>query len=574
MSDNELKELLLKEAKAAGIMAWLAAEDRSEEDRKAAVNCLAQMHHEGRLNVLRHLGRPKGVEEWRLDYGRWSQAYRELVPALDDEATNIVSAIVEFATGTWEHILQESFLEWCSRALGRIDAVLALGGDHGIPDFCFAAALVAGMRMAPTAYVAIAADYVLGAGSSRMPGIRAMGAMSTDDAETVRRALSCLGELLNDPGAPIRDRVDALNAALEIAHRNAGPADGFVADIASQATATGKLEFLQTCCHALVRFGSAVRPTVVEQLLAALQDLDIDTPENQRTIDSTLRSLMVSGRRDEALECLEAMLRKSRGEDPLDNLEATTQYLALSIRLMPIVVTRWLMTGERPLCVAARRLLTSAQNQKFIFDFDPGNQAWTEIQTIYLARKAIGWLMPHSTGPASLLVCLLRNANSVVGKELGDLLFDPLLINYPLATRSYLDAVLASLPDAAKCRVEEVLARDDSYKQAIDAVGYIPELQPTEHHRWIEHRRQEEEWAKARKKAESKSVLSQLVPRQTMLYGTHSIDYVQDKRGSLQRLDNRLTKIIYTTDNVMGWVFDPCGLDFVLRKLRVEQKPE
>ena len=109
-----------------------------------------------------------------------------------------------------------------------------------------------------------------------------------------------------------------------------------------------------------------------------------------------------------------------------------------------------------------------------------------------------------------------------------------------------------TFPPKAKGLVEDVLTRDDRYKRAIEDVGLVPKLRPPERHRWIENRRQGEEWAKARNKAEGKSVLSQLFTRQTMLYGTRIIEYVDDFGGRKRRLDNRLRTISHTADNAMG----------------------
>ena len=65
-----------------------------------------------------------------------------------------------------------------------------------------------------------------------------------------------------------------------------------------------------------------------------------------------------------------------------------------------------------------------------------------------------------------------------------------------------------------------------------------------------------------------------LVARQTMLYGTRAINYVDDPGGGTRRLDNRLKTLSYTTDNAMGWVYDPFGLDYMLRVFRAERNPE
>ena len=70
--------------------------------------------------------RPPGDDEWRLDYDLWSRAYRDIVPLIDDEAGRVVAEVVGLATGSWEPILHEAFLDWCTRDGKRIDGVLEL----------------------------------------------------------------------------------------------------------------------------------------------------------------------------------------------------------------------------------------------------------------------------------------------------------------------------------------------------------------------------------------------------------------------------------------------------------------
>jgi hypothetical protein len=571
--DEEFAKQLLSTASQGQLMVWVTAQQRPEEERRRSIECLAQLHRMRRIDVFEHLHRPPGEDEWRLDYGSWCRAYREIVPLLDDDADRVVSAVVGLATGLWEPTFHDAFLDWCMRDNKRIDAVLELESRPEIPDFCFTAALIAGLRTDLASYLDVAVAYAQGNRRSRTPGIRAIGVMPVQDDAAVQSAVSALGGVLDDDHAAVRDRAGALTAALEVAQRCAGSLDGPVCSMVARATASGRAELLHACCHVLVRFAGQLQDSLLQPLLGALRGLDIDAPETRPIAESTLYSLLAHGRKEEALACLETLLRKSKMQDPLTAFASTTHHLT-SASLLPVVICRWLLTGDTALCAAARHLLSSAANQKLVFDFDPGNREWPAIRTLYLARKAIGWLMPHATAPASFVVCLLRGACDDAVKELGELLIDPLLVNYPIATRAYLDAVCPILPAAAKACVEGVLARDDLYKQAIADVGFVPELQPTERRRWIENERQAEEWAKARSKAEGKSVLAQLVTRQTMLYGARAIDYVDDPGGGTRRLDNRLKTISYTADNAMGWIYDPFGLDYTLRVFRAERQPE
>ncbi len=573
--DEELAISLKMMASQGQLMEWLTNPARSEEQRRQCIVCISQLHNSRQIDAFDHMGRPPGQNEWHLNYGLWSRVYCDLVPLLDDEAGRVVSAVINLSAGHWAATLHEAFLDWCTRDKKRIDSVLALTPATEIPDFCFAAALIAGLRIDVSAYLEEAVEFAQGNRHSRMPGIRAMSAMSVLEDATVRRAVQVLGGIVGDKHAPIRDRADALAAAVEVAQRCGGSIDRLVSDIVGMAARDKQPELLRECCNLVVRFGRQIRESLLPPLLEALQSLSIDVAEGRSWVDAPLYSLLTNDRGDEALSCLEILLMNSGAENPLDWLRSTTHHLATATNdLLPVVISSWLLTGERKLCAAARHLLTSAVNQNLIFDFDPGNKDWPDNRTVYLARKAIGWLMPHATAPASFLACLLRHAGPTASAELGELLFDPILVNYPLAARAYLEAVCPSLPVGAKARVEEVLARDDSYKRAIDDAGFVPELQPTERHRWIENQRQGEEWAKARNKVEGKSVLTQLFTRRTMLYGTRAISYVDDPGGGTRRFDNRLGTISHTAHNAMGWVYDPCGLDFVLRIFRAERKPE
>lgn len=575
LMDETFAVQLLATASQGQLMIWMTNPELTEEERQHAIDCLAQMHRARRIDVFEHMHRPPEHDEWHLDYGLWSRAYRDLVPVLDDEACRVVSAVVGLGTGFWEPTFQEAFLDWCLRDGGRIDRVLELASRPEIPDFCFAAALIAGLRTNPSAYFNVAVEYAQGSYRSRMPGIRALSAISLQDDGTVERALSILGGIVEDGHAPARDRADALTAVVEVAQRSDGSLDGQVSRIMSSATASGQAELLHACCDVIVRFGAKLRDSVLPSVLEAFRSLDINASAGRSSVDMPLYSLLTSGRRKEALSCLEILLRRSKANDPLDALGSTTHHLATTtVDLLPFVICRWLLTGDRALCAAARYLLTSTGNQKLAFDFDPGNRDWPDSRALYLARKAIGWLMPHGTAPASFVVCLLRGASEDAGKELGELLFNPLLVNYPLATRTYLNAVCSNLPDKAKACVEAILARDDRYKQSIEDVGFVPELQPTERQRWIENKRRGEEWDEAQSSAKGQSVFAQMFTRQTLLYGTRAIGYVDDPGGGTRRLDNHLGTISHTADNAMGLIYDPFGLDYTLRVFRAERNPE
>lgn len=573
--NEELAAQLLLTASHGQLMDWLTNPDLPLEDRARAIDCLVQLHRAHLIDVFKHMHFPSGPDSWRVDLTAWSHIYQDIIPLLEDDAGRVVSGIATISKGSLGPFVQKAFLSWCASNTQRVDDVLALEYLPDTPEFCLTAALIGGLRIDAAAYLDTAVAYARGLHRSRTPGIRGMAAMSVENDEAVKRALVALENVHDDAHTPIEDRTDALVAALELAQRCGESLDGAIDSFLEKVIASKQPELLAACANFIARFDARLRSSLIPPLVRALRELDIDVLEWSATIDAALYSLLRHGQQEEALVSLEVLMRKSQANDPLDILRSTAHHLSHGDRkILPTTICRWLLTGEATLCAGARNLLNLTGNQKYIFDFDPGNLSWSDDHTLYLARKAIGWLMPHGTGPASFLICLLRGASEKACKELTKLLFDPLLINYPRAVRVYLETIGPDLAAGAKVHVDEVLALDDSYKQGLRSIGFVPELQPNERQRWIEHERQTGAFTEARQRAEGRSALAQLFSRKTLLFGTRAISYVDDPGGKTRRLDNYLGSHRYETDNVMGWAYDPFNLDYTLRVFRVEHKPE
>jgi len=574
MTAEERCDELLASAYAGDLMTRLTAPEHAGAEHDLDIASLSEMHRQGRLDVFEHLGRPPGVDEWRLDFGAWSKTYVKLVPVLDGDAERVVAVIDRLETPLWAPAVQDAFIEWCARDRRRIDGVLALEDRPAVKDWFFTAAMISAMRVAPADYMPVAVEYAEGRRRARIAGIRGIAMMSTEDNALTREGVAVLIRVVDAGTAPDGDLTGAFRGALEVASRSEA-VDDLVKDMVTKAITAGQAELLSICCHALATFRGEVRGGLIASLLDALAAIDIDDVNTCRAADSAVHSLLRRGKTEAALDSLDGLLRKSRAERPLDSLRLTVSHLTHSEPgLLPAVICRWLDTGESELCSAACDLLFATGNLKFIFDFDPGNGSWTPGRTIFVARKAVGWLMPHATGPASFLVCLLRNACPQAAAEIARLLFDPLLVNYPLSTREYLDGICPVLPELAKAKVKDVLGTHDRYRQAIDAAADIAEMQTSERHRWIEARRQYEAQLMARREADRKSVVRQIASTKTILYGTRTICYVPDLRGGSNRHESPMRTFSVVTDNPMGWVYDPFELEFMRWKFRVQRKTQ
>ena len=475
--------------------------------------------------------------------------------------------------GLWEPALRDAFVEWCSRDLTRVMDVLTLGDGADVPELAIAAALIAGTRSDPGAFVPVAVGFVGGGRRSRMPGTRAIAMMGVTDEALTRQALDALGEVVRDDGTPMGERVGALAAALEVSVRCGGYADAQTAAVARGAVSSGQQEFMRECGLALMRFGRQLGNDLLVVLLEGLGSL-VRPDDGTRTVaDGALYGLISGDLADAAVPAFEALLCRWADDEPLSAFPSTAHLIAHDQVVLARVVCRWLLTGERVLCAAARGLVMRNGDQRLAFDFDPDNGRWAAGMTEYVARKAVGWLVPHATAPASFLACLMSGATDAEADVLAQLLVDTVLVSYPLAARACLEEFLDRPTSPARSRIKRVLDEHSAYVSAIEKVGYVPELQPSERQRWIERRRQSDMFLRASREAEAKSPLFGIVAKQLVLHGVATISYVDDRGGETRRLESRMGTISHNTDNFMGWVYDPCGLDYALRIYRAERLP-
>ncbi len=570
-----LKTEILNRAATGQLMVWLTSSEITAEQREHAISCMAQLHGARELNVLSIIHRPSETEEWRLDYASWSQIYRNLLPLLNDNAGAIIDALVKLGTGIWEYTFIEAFHDWCSLDETRCCEVLELEADLSVPETFLTSALIVSLQNNPTMHLPLAIDFAQGVRRSRTPGFRAMAMMSVDDNDAIQTALATLAEIAGDEGVLISARAEAFRAALELARRCAGRLNLQVSCIIEKAIESRRTELLIECCNILAR--SKILGEMTPSLLKAVQIINLGEPQAVTAVDTAIYMLLQRPCKEQALECLDALIGNNANEFPKADLSSSLRYLAGSNdqHLLPEVICRWLGSGDGALCSAARRLINYAPDRKLVFNFSPQNGAWSDARTLYLARKAIGWLMPHETAPASFVVCLLAEAGDAAREKLADLLFDPLLVNYPIATRSYLDSTLPNLPPGARTVLEATLIKHDLYLRALEDVGFVPELQPSDRDKAVDSQRQADLLAEASENAEgSSSSLMSLFHRQTLLYGKRAVSYAPSVDGSSRRMDSRLASISVSTANPMGWTYDPFGLDYSLRVFRAEKAPQ
>ncbi len=465
-----------------------------------------------------------------------------------------------------------AFITWCARDQGRIDGVLGLGDSNDVPETALTGALVAGMQRHRDAYFPVAADWLKGHRRSRRPGTVAFCQMDTQDKAAVLQAIRLLGAVARDLDAPTEDRAHALGSLLQLSQRCGGEPMPELPAIVSDANRDASQALLSACCVAVARFGPSLESGLLAVLLDAATRVEFGD-EKRHPADMAIFTLLSAGRPDPAIACLEAILRKADPETSYAALDSSIHRIATDRDLMSETVCRWLLTGEAALCAAARHLVVKCNDQRFAFSFDPRNDGWPLGMTSFVAKKAVGWLMPHATAPATFIACLLPGAPPGEEQVLLELLADPILVCYPEAARACLEAAMARLPPTPSELLARCLERHAAYRDGIEGVGFIAELQPTERQRGIQHRLESERFGRAFKEAREASALLSIFPNRTIMFGTTVVSYAEVSGAEPRRAENRLGTMRHTADNAMGWTYDPVGLELLLTGFRAEPPP-
>jgi hypothetical protein len=371
-------------------------------------------------------------------------------------------------------------------------------------------------------------------------------------------------------------RANALSGALDIAVRAPLAPTGQFVELLRLAPDDADPLLLDACAGAFGRHAPRLSPPLLECMREVLSRLDADRTSAINDIDMGLYQLLSApGGNSRALGIIELLVRRENGTSIFEQLDSTGYELSNGNgpRLDRIVV-RWLLSGELALGNAAAKLVEGVHDQEPLLAADPAKFSLTDAQASFLARKAIGWLFIKPTAATSLVLSLLRQATDEGAAMIADLLYDPLLMNYPGSARRLLEAAAPTLAGAARDAVARTLARHDAYLCAIEAVGRVPELHQSERNRRIEAQREDDGFKAARRAAEGQSVFRSIARRSLLLHGTRAVSYVEDFRGGdARRLDNKLGRVSVEMERSVQWTFDPLGLENTLLAFRLERRP-
>jgi hypothetical protein len=299
----------------------------------------------------------------------------------------------------------------------------------------------------------------------------------------------------------------------------------------------------------------------------AVSPLDV---ESVRSLDFVAYTLAQRGKSEEA----EALVRHfiERGENKISAAQFENFFREYTKNEnIGAMLLAWLGSESYALRNTAKEVVgTMYNNEPPIFDIDVTAQS--SANPGYLARKVIGYLFIHPVTAASLLMCILKTCQGDDAKEVAELLFDPLLLNFSGAVAEYLGQVKERGEHPRLQHVTDALARLEQYTSALDKVGVVKELAPSERQRFIERHQRQQTMEAAYKAMEEKSIFRTIASRSVVLYGRRSISYITDLSGNSQRSEIDMHTISHRSELPRMSIFDPTELEHQLFVFRAERR--
>lgn len=565
LTDSELLAIAAAGELAATFARRFGLQDESEI--RATEEACARLHNSGAWDLLAHVenGEFQGLDGSKFFLA--SHVFQRIVPQLEAAPLRMAACIEALVSrggadmaASWPNA---AFRNWCARDLGRARAILrAAHEDDRVARRNLTFALEAiGSPAEARAFLNDTDE------ARRTSAITALGRIAdvdlTSRAETIA-AFSRLAEVAGDDQLT----TNLLIATTTLLSQPAATIGDAERDLIGRLTASPSAAIIHAAAHALWSCPAARHPKIVQLLLGAVRQVE---PANRGTfeeIDRALTTLLDAGETDVALDFVQHLFT-GPGELALSELDAFVHHMTSGpIETLGRAVVRWLVSGEMRLCEALVLSLRRDGDEAPVLDVEDEVRGLSDVQQLFLCRKAMGWLIIKPRTAASILVSVMRVCADDLAETLEGYLVEPLLTNSG-GLRDYLAGLDAA--DPAKARVAAALAQNDAYLAGLRSVPDIKELAPSEAQKRVQRLRSADQGREIAKQARKHSVLLSLVKRSVVLYGRRTRGYVKDRDGSTRWVEMDLKPHGVSFELPRMEIVDPVGLDYMARVFRLER---
>ncbi|PPB81362.1 hypothetical protein LV82_01409 [Albidovulum inexpectatum] len=491
----------------------------------------------------------------------------EIIPFLDaapNEVMNLVHLLVEKGGDDLAaNQPNAAFRQWCESDKRRAQEIIssARAGDSlSLRHLVFALESKDDFQEAMRSAEAI--------GEERTAGVLALSRMALTLAEAEQAVAYILGiaESCEAEGAAA-----LIKAALDIAAKHE---DLDRAEFAEAFDRTAESDYpisVHLMANALNMHLNQMCPEEVQRCLEGILKVN---PENRGTIqeiDSALRRLWKSNPQQAGQTAANLIARTEGaiGKDELQGFFSAT--VSGDRKSLATLATSWLLEGNYHVCSTLTSHLSEINRTSPCVDIQPADLPLDPIDQVFLCRKAIGFLFLSPMTAASWIVAVLRAGNPEATREVADLLFDPLLLNYGGALKDWLESINGTDGPETKA-ISSAIHQANKLLDGFEAAREVVELEPQASQRALVRFQEAEEAARIQEMAREKSIFAQIVTTQSLLYGDQSSFSMKDGEGNRCSQAVHMAEMSVSSELPKGVIFDPVGTEWLLERFRHEQR--
>ena len=401
----------------------------------------------------------------------------------------------------------------------------------------------------------------------RTASLTALSRIEEADSDGYGKSIELFGNLLSQ-SSDDQLKAQVLHAAAWMLTRGGDAGSATAQEIICRASKGGGVQVRWAASLLLFQYKGIVESDALDPLMDLLAQTQPDENGTLRQIDVASAGFKKAGKLQRLAQLVRTLIQQSGGKTSLETFSSFLSSLsASSIDHARLIVT-WLLSGNPALC---RELLwlfqhsPSPEGKPIVIS--PEVMPASNEERVFVAHKAVGWLIVKPVTTASILLSLLRASDGEAADEIADLLTDLLLANYDCVQR-YLETY-ADDPEIGE-RTRQMLTSNQIYLDGLKSVPALPELKPSEAHRGIQHERRNAQMRELSREARKQSIVSVIATHATILHGAGSLTTIYDAPGQGRQVVVPFHTFEYKQETARMQVIDLTGLEMMLSMLRME----
>ena len=341
-------------------------------------------------------------------------------------------------------------------------------------------------------------------------------------------------------------------------------------EIICRAAANGGAQVRWTASLSLWRYKAIIDSGALGPLINLLAETQSEESGVLHQIDVASSGFKNAGKLQKLAQLVSALIERSGGSLSLEHFPSFVSSLSASGDDFARLVMTWLLSGSPALC---RGLLWHFGR------CPPPNGAPVVIPSdavptsnddrVFVAHKAVGWLITKPVSVASILLSLLRASDGDAADEIANLLANLLLANYDCVQR-YLETCVRD-PYVGK-RIRKMLTANRAYVKGLQSVPALPELRPSDEHRGIQHEIRNEKMRELSRAARKQSIMAAIAKQAVILHGAGTLTMVYDAPGQGRQIVVPFHTFEYQHETDRMQVIDLTGLEMSLSMLRMDRR--